>query len=79
MNEIDEALGAFKSYVAECDLDETLSCRCVLGEEYYETICKTLATAKEREAEITRGSGDVFKNMGLEQAPFPTLKGENDE
>ena len=28
---------------------------------------------------ITRGSGDVFKDMGLEQAPFPTLKGENDE
>ena len=26
---------------------------------------------------ITRGSGDVFKDMGLEQAPFPTLKGKN--
>ena len=27
--------------------------------------------------EITRGSGDIFKEMGLEQAPFPTLKGKN--
>ena len=27
--------------------------------------------------EITRGSGDVFKDLGLEQAPFPTLKGES--
>ena len=29
--------------------------------------------------EITRGSGDVFKDMGFDQAPFPTLKGESDE
>ena len=79
MNEIDEArkkeVAAFYNDWNKCGSD---SCVSSLMFNHEGLIVKALE-AYAAPPEITRGSGDVFKDMGLEQAPFPTLKGENDE